>query len=740
MHAREHMAFLSSPYSNEKRARGHFERLEISKSHLLEELLVSEIKYLSYLKKIVQHFAEPLRESGLLPGELHSEVFGFISPIINVNETLLESILTLGIEEAFLTLAPCLKLYADYARRYQSILVILETCSSLSYELQQFLEHQESSPNVRLQLPALLIMPIQRIPRYSLLFQELLIVYLRQDGLSDSHAYSCIEGILRVTREKTVVPEQVCKHILRMYECAQTRQPYPEDCELASDLMFLGQFLHTIRLRTARLLSAFSSISSTSTYLNELVRVNDEAAMTAFLQSRLLGCWTRNLLMVPGRRLLRYGLVDKRNVLNGCRHLRLLVLFSDILILATPRHVLRWHQLSVNSKLRRLNRTIRPGHRKMWYLRFPRRNKLSLFHSNHLRNMDHQVMKKTLRSSAGDVSTLTLGRPVDLLNDTTVRFSCVAVYPLHHCQLECHFRQFNEGHLYTICESPELASAVSSPSATVAATRLSLAGNTSGSSFWPPHGKQSLSASPDEDYAFTVYCRGSHFTLSFRSRDSAEDSFSVLTDAIRAVQFARQSLKKASSAKRPMAASDFIRYEERLRTREQVETHFEDDDIPENSFGLDSASPKQMFSSSSIRNASHQFCGLFCKRVSRRKLTSTSVPHPTYSPCTTACVPPFFFSTNHTAADLTSNVFLLTVNPRKDDIFDHNSVGTVPRSLQPPTSTSSVFSNECPSRLKPQLPSLRDADSPLALANQHLLQRNLSRRSPTSFGSRCCSM
>lgn len=64
----------------------------------------------------------------LLPSDMHAEIFGRLSPILCVNETLLESVFTMGVEEAFLVIAPCLKLYADYARRYQTTLVLLEVC------------------------------------------------------------------------------------------------------------------------------------------------------------------------------------------------------------------------------------------------------------------------------------------------------------------------------------------------------------------------------------------------------------------------------------------------------------------------------------------------------------------------------------------------------------------------------------------------------------------------------------
>ncbi|RTG89023.1 uncharacterized protein DC041_0003653 [Schistosoma bovis] len=102
-----------------------------SKDDLIHELVTSEIKYISYLRKVLKYFARPLIDRRYLPEDIHSEIFGRLVPILSVNETLLESVLTVGVEKAFLKISPCLKLYADYANRYQTNVVFMEASCSV---------------------------------------------------------------------------------------------------------------------------------------------------------------------------------------------------------------------------------------------------------------------------------------------------------------------------------------------------------------------------------------------------------------------------------------------------------------------------------------------------------------------------------------------------------------------------------------------------------------------------------
>ncbi|TGZ61565.1 hypothetical protein CRM22_007922 [Opisthorchis felineus] len=563
---------MSTPYSV---AWDKLEQLKRTKTHLLDELIVSEIKYVRFLRKILLYFAEPMSERELLPSSMHGEIFGRLQPILSVSETLLESILTMGIDEAFLLIAPCLKLYADYSRRYQTVLVLLETCIALSPDLHRFISQQESLPEVDLQLSALLIMPIQRIPRYSLMLQELLMICLQMDGLNNTKAVSCIEKLSSVVQERHIIPEQVCTHILRMYDCIQSRQPLPEDSELASGLVFLGHFMPSLRFATVKLMAAFASIAATATYLNEQIRINSQADMAAILQSKLLGNRTENLLLVPGRRLLRYGLVYKRNELTGRLHSRLLVLMSDILIYATPRKVYRrsgkFVTVPASTKKSSDLRCSQPMYSTRY--RRVRINRFAFLRARTKRLIAGRLAEKAWLNSITCPSSPSSTHPKDILANRNLRFSCVSVYPLHHCQIEPHFTPSmptdqtfilsRVTRLTSILEcSPSPIKSTSSQSKDLLAHSEETNNSERIAKFNGPN------ADKGDSNAFTIRCRDASFTVVLDKRDLAEDWVVNLENALRAVKLARQSLRKASSAKRPMQVSDFVRYEQWLASRE----------------------------------------------------------------------------------------------------------------------------------------------------------------------------
>ncbi|TPP56328.1 putative Guanine-nucleotide-exchange-factor [Fasciola gigantica] len=390
--------------------------LNRQKKYLLEELISSEIKYISYLKKILKYFAEPLSNSVLLPPDMHAEIFGRLSPILCVNETLLESVLTMGIEEAFLIIAPCLKLYADYARRYQTTLVLLEI----------------NELNGR------------RQPRLFVLLSDILIYATPQ---KHRHLRSGLSGLREKRKQARSIPRRGCR---------------------------------------------LQNVGRAATGQTSLYRPGSNH-----------GVWFR--------RRLRHGF-------------------------AYPPFERAW-----------LDTVARP-------------------HPNQV----HEC-------------------PVDLLASRNVRFTCISVYPLHHCQIAPHFTidsrptdfvERSHSHFMFIDEkavgrSPEYRTHLTF-SANMEDTLL----NRTGTAFT---GRSRDSVCPNtpvsfdlgclsqERNAFTVTCRDVSFTVDFDDRSTAEHWVVSLDTAISAVRMARQSLRKASSAKRPMPVADFVSYEQWLwRTDHQT--------------------------------------------------------------------------------------------------------------------------------------------------------------------------
>jgi hypothetical protein len=66
------------------------------------------------------------------------------------------------------------KMYTDYVANYNDALVKLEECRGANSKLDHWIKGAERKITNQLDLPSLLITPIQRIPRYNLLLRDLI--------------------------------------------------------------------------------------------------------------------------------------------------------------------------------------------------------------------------------------------------------------------------------------------------------------------------------------------------------------------------------------------------------------------------------------------------------------------------------------------------------------------------------------------------------------------------------------
>ncbi|VDP16921.1 unnamed protein product [Schistosoma margrebowiei] len=472
--------------------------------------------------------------------------------------------------------------YISYLRK------VLKTCNAFIPGLMEFINKQESLPDVNLQLSALLIMPIQRIPRYSLILQELVIICLQLDGLSDPEANKCAISINEAARQHFMIPEYAATLILKLWDNHHQVHYSPESHD--SSFSDLKRYIHRMCASTIILIAGFASVVATATFLNEQIRISEQATKAALLQSRLFGKWSQNLILVPGRRLLKYGLVKKVNSLDGVAETRLLVIMSDILICAKPRTQTELE--FIFSKKKCVYSRKYPNPFTQFYGR-----KMSLGFTKHIRRSNDTNslihVSKFSKSVSQSSKSQTFNDSTDFLTDSKVCFSCVAVYPLHHCHVQIHFKPHNT-FLQPIPESPECQpkqnnSVFISPisiggfSRHTASTPLAFDEYACGSTSTSTRLKSDSFITFNEDdytmrhpeplneYSFTVHCRDANFTIVNGNLTEAEDWISSLETAIQAVKTARKSLRKESSAKWPMRASDFIQFEQWLEQKRIVE-------------------------------------------------------------------------------------------------------------------------------------------------------------------------
>ncbi|KAJ8950622.1 hypothetical protein NQ318_010821 [Aromia moschata] len=147
----------------------------IKRNKALLEIINSEIKYVAQLETIINFFMKPAREQKLLKFDDFNILFGNINTIYGINKELLEE-LEKGFDNvvnAFFKIAPFLKLYSVYAFEFKNSIKILQNARLLNPQFAKFMENQETRPEVQNKLSALLITPIQRVPRYKLLLTNL---------------------------------------------------------------------------------------------------------------------------------------------------------------------------------------------------------------------------------------------------------------------------------------------------------------------------------------------------------------------------------------------------------------------------------------------------------------------------------------------------------------------------------------------------------------------------------------
>lgn len=143
----------------------------------VQEILTSERSYINQLQILMKYFVSPLKDQDIISGDEFTILFGQIEMIYNLNTELLKNLESdLGnVGKAFLRLAPFFKLYSVYAFDYNRSQIVLQELTEKNQKFRKFLEQNESRPEVQTKLMSLLISPIQRVPRYRLLLQQVIL-------------------------------------------------------------------------------------------------------------------------------------------------------------------------------------------------------------------------------------------------------------------------------------------------------------------------------------------------------------------------------------------------------------------------------------------------------------------------------------------------------------------------------------------------------------------------------------
>ncbi|XP_049849009.1 uncharacterized protein LOC126317076 [Schistocerca gregaria] len=169
----------------QQRSRGEHDRLD-HRTRIANEILSTEKAYIGYLKVLLKFYLHPLRQaagtSGLPSLETVSRFFPKNLELICQFNTQLYKALRKAIRyqnynnigAIFLKYGSFLKIYNEYSSDFNQCVLLMNKMSKEMPALQEKLKEARIRSECRLSYEDLLIMPIQRVPRYSLLLSELM--------------------------------------------------------------------------------------------------------------------------------------------------------------------------------------------------------------------------------------------------------------------------------------------------------------------------------------------------------------------------------------------------------------------------------------------------------------------------------------------------------------------------------------------------------------------------------------
>ncbi|KNC99883.1 uncharacterized protein SPPG_05256 [Spizellomyces punctatus DAOM BR117] len=212
------------------------------RENIAREILDSERRYVDSLLLLQTLFLNPLMAavgttSEVIPKKIVQSIFSELAGIINVNMELRKQ-LEARLEEhpwnpvdgclgdIFLNLAPFLKMYSSYVKNFNTALSVVSEQISKNPAFAQFVTKQNANPDLKgLGFQAYLIMPVQRIPRYKMLVEDLL-KHTEVDHPDHSTLQKSLETIAEVAVfvNETIRHHEMMQELIEMQKCIRGLQ------------------------------------------------------------------------------------------------------------------------------------------------------------------------------------------------------------------------------------------------------------------------------------------------------------------------------------------------------------------------------------------------------------------------------------------------------------------------------------------------------------------------------------
>lgn len=202
----------------------HRVKCESFRKKVVNEILETELTYVSHLKILMEFFYEPLltnsnSQKPMMSIEEFKSIFSSLDIIKSYNEQLLSNITprienwspTQKIGDIFVEMAGFLKVYTNYVSNYSHAIQTLGICKKRE-RVRQFFEENEMKERTTIHsFNSILVMPVQRIPRYFILLKELEKHTWKDhiDYKDISTATEIMENVVSYMNEKTRDAENV---------------------------------------------------------------------------------------------------------------------------------------------------------------------------------------------------------------------------------------------------------------------------------------------------------------------------------------------------------------------------------------------------------------------------------------------------------------------------------------------------------------------------------------------------
>jgi len=160
-----------------------------TRTNIANEILRTEQTYVDSLKAIVEHFSAPLKQMAgdqittILTHAEIEKVFNNIPVLCTFNSYFLQNLQarmeafdpqTTEMGNVFLQFAPFFRMYSQYATNFEGVPKLISNMQEKNAKFAQFCQQKQNLASCQIGLLSLLVMPIQRIPRYQLLLEQLL--------------------------------------------------------------------------------------------------------------------------------------------------------------------------------------------------------------------------------------------------------------------------------------------------------------------------------------------------------------------------------------------------------------------------------------------------------------------------------------------------------------------------------------------------------------------------------------